>query len=456
MPTSGAGARVAEWIVKTESRTIPATALAASARACLDCVGVMLAGAADPVGRRICDYVLAQRAVGPCSLVGTGHRTSASLAALVNGTAAQALDFDDVTGFGHPSAVIVPSLLALAESASDPSTGADVVTAYVIGLEVGIAFFRGGTRRERYAQMERGFHATGIFGRLAATAAGARLRGLDAAETQMALGIVASSASGLVANFGTMTKPLHAGFAARDAVHAVELATAGWTASAEAFESPVGLMRAVYGDSSAGVDEIAASLGKPFMTSIALAYKVHPVCGFAVPAIEGLLHLAAEHGLSLDDVELVEVERATVSPEALLYDWPRDGMEARFSVRYGVAAALAFGRVDLAAFEDACRRDPRLAAAFDRVRLVDGPPRPDGATMLRVRTRDGRVLERATPMRSVAGSYYNPLPDADLRAKFEGNARRALPAERVPAAADAWAKLASAADVREAMRTVCT
>jgi 2-methylcitrate dehydratase PrpD len=455
MPTSGAGARVAEWIVNTDRRTIPATAMAAAARGCFDCVGVMLAAAADPVGRRMRDYVVAQGATGPCSIVGTERRTAASLAALANGTAAHALEFDDITGFGHPSAVIVPSLLALAESASGPSTGADVVTAYVIGLEVGLAFFRGGTRRERYAQMARGFHATGLFGRIAAAAAGARLRGLDTSQTQMALGIVVSTASGLVANFGTMTKPLHAGFAARDAVQAVELAAAGWTASAEAFESPVGLMRAVYGDSSASVDEIAAALGKPFVTAIALACKVHPTCGFAVPAIEGLLHLVKENGLSLDDVESVEIERSTVSPEVLLYDWPRDGHEARFSVRYGVAAALAFGRVDLTVFEDASRRDPHLTAAFGRVRLVDGPPRPDGATMLRVRTRGGRMLERATAMRGVAGSYYNPLPDADLRAKFEANARRALPVDRVAAAADAWVSLADASDVREAVRTVC-
>ena len=455
MTTAGAGARVAEWIVSTERTTIPATALAAAARGCFDCVGVTLAGAADPVGRRMHDYVGAQGAVGRCTLVGTGRRTAASLAALANGTAAHALEFDDVTGFGHPSAVLVPSLLALAESSSGPVTGADVVTAYVIGLEVGLAFFRGGKGRQRYAQMERGFHATGLFGRMAAAAAGARLRGLDPAQTQMALGIVASTASGLVANFGTMTKPLHAGLAARDAVDAVELAAAGWTANPEALESPFGLMRAVYGESSASVDEIATALGTPFVTAMALACKVHPTCGFAAPAIEALLHLAKEHGLSLDNVESVAIDRSTVSPEVLLYDSPRDGFEARFSVRYAVAAALAFGRVDLAAFEDAARRDPRLTAAFDRVRLVDGLPRTDGATMLRVRTRDGRVLERATAMRGVAGSYYNPIPAADLRAKFEANARRALPADRVAAAVDAWVSLADAPNLHAVMRTVC-
>jgi 2-methylcitrate dehydratase PrpD len=214
-------------------------------------------------------------------------------------------------------------------------------------------------------------------------------------------------------------------------------------------------MRAAYGDSSASVDEIAASLGKPFVTPIALALKVHPTCGFAVPAIQGLLHLVVEHGLSLDDVQSVDIERVTVSPEVLLYDWPRDGLEARFSIRYNVAAALAFGGVDLSAFEDARRRDPRLAAAFDRVRLVDGPPRPADATLLRVRTRDGRVLERATPMRSVVGSYYNRLPDAAVRAKFEANARRALASDRVAAAADSWASLMNAPDVREAIQSVC-
>ena len=455
MPTSTPGARLAEWIVDTDRATIPPTALAAAARACLDCVGVMLAGAADPIGRKMLDYVLGQGAVGPSAVVGSGRRTTPSLAALANGTAAHALEFDDMCGFGHPSAVIVPALLALAESAPGPVTGADVTSAYVVGLEVGMGFFRGGARRERYAQMERGFHATGVFGRLAATAACARLRGVDARRTHNALGIAASTASGIVANFGTMTKPLHAGFAARDAVQAVELAAGGWTAATEVFESPVGFMRAVYGDAAASVDDVVGSLGRPFLTVLALACKVHPTCGFNAPAIQGMLQLAGEHRLTLDDVETVEIERGSVSPEVLLYDWPRDGLEARFSVRYNVAAALAFGGVDLAAFDEGSLRDPRLRSAFDRVRLVDGGPASGDATMLRVRTRDGRVLERVTAMRGIAGSYYNRLSDADVRAKFEANARRALPAERVAAAADAWEGIVSLADVREAIRAVC-
>src|SRR6187455_3039633 len=173
------GARLAEWIVHTDRATIPPTALDAAARSSFDCVGVMLAGAADPTGRKMLDYVLRQGAVGPSAVVGSGRRTTPSLAALANGTAAHALEFDDMSGFGHPSAVVVPALLAVAEAAPGPVTGADLTSAYVVGLEVGMGFFCGGPRRARYAQMERGFHATGVFGRLAGTAACARLRGLD-------------------------------------------------------------------------------------------------------------------------------------------------------------------------------------------------------------------------------------------------------------------------------------
>ena len=450
-----AGARIADWIVATKRETIPPAALEAAARGCFDCVGVTIAGAADPVGFKMLDWVLAQGAVGPSAVVATGRRTTPSLAALANGTAAHALEYDDTTGFGHPSAVIVPALLALAESVPRAITGTDLAAAYVVGLEVGLAFFRGGAGRERYAQTRGAFHATGLFGRLAATAACARLRRLGVAETQAALGIVASTASGLVANFGTMTKPLHAGFAARDAVLAVELAAQEWTASEEAFESPVGFLRAVYGESAASVDEIAASLGKPFVSSMALAWKRYPTCGFNGPAIQSVLQLMQDDGVGLDDVEAVEVERATVSPEVLLYDWPRNGLEARFSVRYNVAAALTFGRVDLVAFDEACRQDSRLADAFARVRLVNGQPRDGDATVVRIRTTDGRTLEKATALRNVAGTAFNPLSAEDLRQKFVENARRAFSAERAEAAADAWEHLASATDVREAMRTIC-
>src|SRR5512145_2421325 len=144
MPTSSASARIAEWIVTTERKTIPSAALAVAGRACLDCVGAMVAGAADPLGRKIFDYVRAQGGLGSSSLVGTRHQTTASLAALANGTAAHALEYDDTTGFGHSSAVIVPALLASAESAAGVVSGVDVMSAYVVGLEVGIGFFRGG------------------------------------------------------------------------------------------------------------------------------------------------------------------------------------------------------------------------------------------------------------------------------------------------------------------------
>jgi 2-methylcitrate dehydratase PrpD len=455
MPTSSPDARLAEWIVDTERATIPPTALAAAARGVFDCVGVMLAGAAGPLGAKMRDYVLGQGAAGPSSVVGAGRRTTPSLAALANCTAAHALEFDDMAGFGHPSAVIAPALLAVAESAPDPVTGTDVTSAYVGGLEVGMGFFRGGARRARYAQMERGFHATGLFGRLAATAACARLRRLDAARTQTALGIAASTASGIVANFGTMTKPLHAGLAARDAVQAVELAAGGWTAGADVLASPVGFMRAVYGDGAASVDDVVGSLGRPYVTAVALACKPYPTCGFNAPAIHGMLGLAREHQLTLDDVESIEIERGSVSPEVVLYDWPRDGLEARFSIRFNVAAALVFGGVDLAAFDESSLRDPRLRSAFDRVRLVEGGARDSDATRLLVRTRDGRVLERSTAMRGVPGSHYNALSDADVRAKFEANARLALPADRVAPAADAWEGNAASADVRAAMTTVC-
>jgi 2-methylcitrate dehydratase PrpD len=160
-------------------------------------------------------------------------------------------------------------------------------------------------------------------------------------------------------------------------------------------------------------------------------------------------------GVGLDDVDAVEIERATVSPEVLLYDWPRNGMEARFSVRYNVAAALAFGRVDLVAFDEAGRQDARLADAFARVRLVDGETRDGDATVVRIRTRDGRTLEKATTLRSVPGTAFNPISDDDLRQKFVDNAGRAFSAERTEAAADAWGNLSSVTDVREAMRTIC-
>ncbi len=239
----------------------PAEARARAATAVLDTVGVTLAGASEPAGR-IVQAVVASEGGDACRVFGTTTRASASGAALANGTAAHALDYDDMcfVSLAHPSAPLVPAALAAGEL--EGSTGCDVLDAYVVGFEIEARLGR--LMNPRHYQ--RGWHCTATLGTIGATAAVSRLLRLNANAASQALAIAASEASGLKENFGTMVKPLHAGLAARNGIHAGLLAKGGMTASALALDGPQGFLHAMDGEQLALADAVAgprAALGSP-------------------------------------------------------------------------------------------------------------------------------------------------------------------------------------------------
>ena len=217
----------------------------AAARALLDTIGVMLAGASESAAASV-QQVVAQESSGlQCSVLGTGLRTSATNAALANGTAAHAHDYDDMcfVSLAHPSAPLVAAGLAIAERSG--ATGRALLEAYVVGFEIEARLGRAMNPRH----YQRGWHCTSTLGTIGAAAAASRLLGFDARVIGHALAIAASEASGLKENFGTMVKPLHAGLAARNGVLAALLAQAGMTASGSAIEGPQGFLAAMDSES---------------------------------------------------------------------------------------------------------------------------------------------------------------------------------------------------------------
>jgi 2-methylcitrate dehydratase PrpD len=255
---TGATAGVAEFIVKSRWEDCPPEAVEAARRAILDCLGVMLAGAVEPPARIIQRIAEAEGGAPLATVVGAGRRTGATWAALANGTAAHALDYDD-TNFammGHPSAPVLSAALAAGELAL--ADGRSLVHAFLLGFEVETTLAEVVNPPHYY----RGWHATCTLGTLGAAAAAARLLGLDAAQTRVALGVAASQASGLKENFGTMTKPFHAGHAARSGVLAALMAREGWTASEQALEGPQGFF-AVLGAGDLHPEHLA-TLGRPW------------------------------------------------------------------------------------------------------------------------------------------------------------------------------------------------
>ncbi|MDX6549286.1 MAG: hypothetical protein QOG33_2836, partial [Gaiellales bacterium] len=334
-------------------------------QALLDLCGVTIAAHGDPASRIAVDYARSQAANGPAAVLGGGVRLAPTLAALVNGTAGHALDFDDIgLGAGHVSVAIVPAVLAVAELAG--ADGAAFVDALVVGYEVAhrLTTMYPDTRLGPYAA---GYHKPSVYSVFGAAAGAARLLDLTATETAHALGIAASQSGGLRANFGTMTKPLHAGLANRTGVEAALLARSGFTASIEVLEQRFGwhdVICAGEGD----LDAVLDGLGDGYAIDEGLVFKLYPCCGANHYAIDGTIALTRDQGLREVDVDHVEVwiEQRNLN-EVLVYPWPRTPLEGKFSLAYNVAAALADGEVTVDTFTAPALA--RLAAVRDKVRV---------------------------------------------------------------------------------------
>ena len=305
----------------------------------MTCLGVILAGSTQKVGEIIRGYAGDLGGAEEATILATGERTSALNAALVNGTMGHALDYDDFGGFGHPTVAIFPALLALGESIG--ATGRDLMEAYVVGCEVGLAVDY--ATHYHTQQMHRGFHSTAILGRLAAAAACAKLLKLNEEQTTMALGMAGSMAGGVIHNFGTMTKPLHAGMTCRDGVMAAQLAQRGFTAGDQILEHPG---RASPPPSSAmnipNLEEAAGNLGKPFRVQDALMIKKYPSCGGNHAMLDSVFGLMREHEFGHEDVANAEVVQSYAST-VMLYEEPESDLKGKFSAKYNMAAALVEG-----------------------------------------------------------------------------------------------------------------
>ncbi len=441
-----ATSRLAEFVAKSRWEDCPAAAVEAARRAILDCLGVMLAGSAEPAARIIQTVADAEGGTPLCTVVGTGRRTGAVWAALCNGTAAHALDFDD-TNFammGHPSAPVLSAALAAAELAL--ADGRALVHAFLLGFEVETSL----AEVVNPPHYERGWHATCTLGTLGAAAAAARLLGLDAIQVRTALAVAASQASGLKENFGTMTKPFHAGHAARSGVLAALLAREGWTASDQAIEGPQGFLRVL----GAGKIELDAleQLGAPWkILTSGVAVKPYPSCACTHSIIDGTLELRRDHGLLPDQVAEVTVGVNAIVPKILIHSDPRTGLQAKFSAEFAAAAALAEERVGLTTFTDDTVQDARIRALMKRVRMVVDPAIPGDLerhmwTRVTIRLADGRVL--SVGPREVPGHPSNPLPLHALREKFSECASVALPPDRVDSVREIVEGLDACPDLR--------
>src|SRR5262245_35561865 len=439
-------ARLAEFVVKTSLEECPAEAVAQVRRAALDTLGVMLAGAAEPVAGIVRKVVRGEGGIPLATVVGTSLKTAPGWAALANGAAGHAHDFDD-TSFallGHPSVPLLST--ALAASEAEMAGGRALVLGYILGFEIDVAL---GTalNPDHYT---RGWHATSSIGTLGCAAAAARTMGLDLVQTRHALAIAASHASGLKENFGSMTKPYHAGHAARNGLLAAQLAREGMTASETALEGKQGYAAAFGG--AHGLGDAIENLGRRWqLIDSGIAVKPYPSCALTHSAIDALIDLRTEQRLSARDVAAVQVGVTSVVPDVLAHPRPTNALERKFSMQYCAATALAEGRVDFASFTDGEVANADTRELMGRVAMTVDPGLPQGVeqnawSRVTVRLRDGRTL--STEPRGARGHPDTPLSDGALRDKFLGCARTVLASDEAEGVAEQIGHLEDIPDIR--------
>lgn len=418
-PPSTPESTLAAEIAGLTADRIPVAARTVAAQCVLDGIGVAVAATDEPAVRIARDVARAETPDGPATVLGHGSRTGVRAAALINGTAAHALDYDDVLGAmgGHPTVPVLPAALALAEQLG--SDGRSLLTAVVAGIEtegrVGAALGD--------AHYARGFHNTATAGTLGAAAAACSLLGLPTDRVVAALSIAATSASGLKANFGSMTKPLHAGQAAAAGLLAAQLAAGGFTASDAGLTERRGLLPVL--SDAPDPAALGTPFGEPWHVASVL-FKFHAACYLTHATIDAALDLRAG-GLDADDVEAVELTVPSGHLGVCAIPEPRTGLEGKFSLRFTTALALAGGVADESRFTDDAAHDPALVALRDRVTVRTDDAVPHFAGRVAVRTRDGRTLR-------AAGDVGSPRPPAEqgprLERKFTGLVTPVLGANR--------------------------
>ncbi len=428
----GLADKVSEFVAGNDFDKLPPEVVEAAKAAFLDCVGVALAGS-DEDSARICGALAQQESrVGEATVIGQGFRTSATLAALCNGTSAHALDFDHSFLMGQPTAGLIPAVLTMGETSG--ASGGNALAAYVAGFEVVARLARSMPQLSSTAH----WHATSSLGAVGAAACCARLAGLDAAGVRNALGIAVSMASGTVWNFATMTKPLHSGLAAQNGILAARLAARGFTSSPAALEDGKGLFDCFARGIDCDVTPFE-SLGHSFdLTGIGISVKPYPCGGLTHTAVDAVLELRQE-GLRADQLDSMRVGVTPHVFDLIKNVPPANGIEAKFSLPYILARALVDGALVLDTFTDEAAAEPQIRQVAERIVMeldaglveeADGG-RPAEVTVDLV---DGG--QRRRRMDYSRGRPQKPMTPAELRNKFDACAARALDPERSRQVAD--------------------
>ena len=439
--------RIAVFITEFDLDAVPTELIGLAETAFIDTVGVMLAGSQEPSARIVCDMAADEGAAPTASVVGRVLKTSPQNAALANGTATQALDFDLSFTSGQSAAALVPGLLPLAQTLN--AKPLDLLASYIVGCEVCARVVRSFPGMSS----EGGWHGAGVAGAITAAAGYAKLAGVPAEKIPAVIGIGASMASGLGENFGTMVKPLHAGLAARSGLTAVGLGTRGFTASATAIEGKQGFL-ASYARGLSWDEAPFDDLGETF-NLLDPGYKIKPfACGGLLhTAIEAALYLRQQALPRLDQIERIAIGATQHAANRVIDSYPWSEDSSRFSLKYLIPYALIHGAPGIDAFSDAAIDDDEVRSMSDCVSAaVDDEfanVSVSGLSPSRITIvfKNGDRLEHV--VRIANGSKDTPMSEDAIMQKFISCATRAVSTTKASYLYDYLRNLRSQSDLHD-------
>jgi len=438
----------ADFLVDVQNVSLKPEVLMLSKQAIIDYLGCSIAGCREAVMENTYNWARLRSSAPTATVVGKEWALDAEHAAMCNAVAGHALDFDDTswTTIGHPTTVAAPVAFALAEQQG--ATGQDILKAYAAGIEVG----------HKMAQLtmpetsEAGWHTTAVYGVIIAAAVQACMLGLDKQTIVNSLGIALTRAGGLRSNFGSMTKPLHAGLAAKSGMEAVSLASAGITASHLAFEGTDGFFSCFAGK----YPEKSVRFGEHWdLVENGLAFKLYPCCSGSHPAADLMLDLVSSGKVSAQTVKSIHVGTSLLTPRELVSVCPQTPLEAKFSMQFALAAILIKGQLTLDEFTEEFVLSSGIQELMPRISMdVDDELAKLGfigtaPVKLEITLTNGEVLHAQNDL--ARGNPEKPLTHSDFTEKFMRNAVRSIAADQAENMLEHLFKLETVTDIKGLM-----
>ena len=416
-----------EFIRETDYKDIPKEAIEKVKLQILDCLGVTLAAADKAIAKIITSQVSEEAGTPQSTIIGLGQKVPCATAAWANGVIGHSLDFDDnsiaLPTAIHQTVTTLPAALSVAEL--EEASGSELLQAITLGIEAASKTDRA---MDGHAQA---WHGTGTFGTLASAVAAAKLLKLDPEQLENALGAACSMAAGLVANFGTMTKPFHAGQASRNGVIAALLARKGLTSTKGVIDIKEGFAEVM--GKRLDPTYLKKHLGNPWeMLDPGIHIKMYPSCMATHAGLDATIKLSKTHQIDSTRVESVEVRTGKDLHPALIYDEPKTALEGKFSMQFCTAIGLLKRKATLDEFTDRTVRNPETVYLMKKVRLVVDPALANMGpltTTVRVNLRNGRILEESVEYPK--GSKNNPMSAEEVKEKFKNCAGHLLPKNEV-------------------------